>query len=89
VNIHDRVLRAMDRPSLNHRDPWYPAFFTGILEDLKVIFATKQGTTFIYPGTGTGGWESALQNTLSPGDKVIFLSSHEMNLGLYTLTQIM
>lgn len=71
VNIHDRVLRAMDRPSLNHRDPWYPPFFTGILEDLKMIFATKQGTTFIYPGTGTGGWESALQNTLSPGDKVV------------------
>lgn len=37
-----------------------------------MIFATKQGTTFIYPGTGTGGWESALQNTLSPGDKVVF-----------------
>lgn len=71
VNIHDRVLRAMDRPSLNHRDPWFPPFFSGILEDLKLIFATKEGTTFIFPGTGTGGWESALQNTLSPGDKVI------------------
>ncbi|KAK9828747.1 hypothetical protein WJX72_001909 [[Myrmecia] bisecta] len=71
VNIHDSVLRAMDRPSLNHRDPWFNAFFKDILEESKMIFKTKEGTTFIFPGTGTGGWEAALTNTLSPGDKVV------------------
>lgn len=39
-------------------------------QDLKMIFGTREGTTIIFPGTGTGGWESALTNTLSPGDKV-------------------
>lgn len=61
----------MDRPATNHRDPWFPPFFAKILEDVKLIFKTTKGKTLIYPGTGTGGWESALQNTLSPGDKVV------------------
>ena len=61
----------MDRPSQNHRDPWFAPFFKECLEDSKMIFGTKKGTPFIYPGTGTGGWESALTNTLSPGDKVV------------------
>lgn len=48
-----------------------PAFFPqSILEDTKFIFQTKEATTFIFSGTGTGGWEAALTNTLSPGDKV-------------------
>lgn len=61
----------MDRPSQNHRDPWFAPFFKKVLEDTKMIFGTKAGTPLIYPGTGTGGWESALTNTLSPGDKVV------------------
>ena len=71
VNIHDSVQRAMVQPSQNHRDPWFPPFFQEILEDCKMIFGTKEGTPFIYPGTGTGGWEVALANTLSPGDKIV------------------
>lgn len=71
VNIHEQVMRAMDRPSQNHRDPWFPPFFKQILEDTKYIFKTTAGTTFIFPGTGTGGWEVALANTLSPGDKIV------------------
>ena len=61
----------MVQPSQNHRDPWFPPFFQEILEDCKMIFGTKEGTPFIYPGTGTGGWEVALANTLSPGDKIV------------------
>jgi alanine-glyoxylate transaminase/serine-glyoxylate transaminase/serine-pyruvate transaminase len=61
----------MDRPAQNHRDPWFAPFFSSILEDTKMIYGTKEGTPFIYPGTGTGGWEVALTNTLSPGDKVV------------------
>ena len=60
----------MDIPSANHRDPWFPILFSKLLQDVKMIFGTKEATSFIYPGTGTGGWESAIQNTLSPGDKV-------------------
>lgn len=61
----------MDRPSQNHRDPWFPPFFQQILEDTKYIFKTTEGTPFIFPGTGTGGWEVGLTNTLSPGDKIV------------------
>jgi len=71
VNMHERVQKAMDRCSQNHRDPWFPKFFTGCLEDTKYLFRTTRGTPFIYPGTGTGGWEAALTNCLSPGDKVV------------------
>ena len=70
MNIHPVVQQAMDIPSANHRDPWFPILFSKLLQDVKMIFGTKEATSFIYPGTGTGGWESAIQNTLSPGDKV-------------------
>ena len=55
MNIHERVMRAMTRPSQNHRDPWFNPWFASILEESKSIFKTKEGTTFIFPGTGTGG----------------------------------
>ena len=71
VNIHSSVQQAMDRPAQNHRDPWFNPFFSSILEDCKMLFGTTKGTTFIYPGTGTGGWEVGLTNTLSPGDKIL------------------
>ena len=61
----------MDRPGSNHRDPWFPPFFAQVLEDVKFIFNTTEGSSIIYPGTGTGGWEASLQNTLSPGDKIV------------------
>eukprot|EP01026_Neomeris_dumetosa_P072576 TRINITY_DN7394_c0_g2_i4.p1 TRINITY_DN7394_c0_g2~~TRINITY_DN7394_c0_g2_i4.p1 ORF type:complete len:411 (+),score=61.90 TRINITY_DN7394_c0_g2_i4:218-1450(+) len=71
VNIHEKVIRAMNVPGQNHRDPWFNQMFIDILEDTKMIFQTKEGTPFIFPGTGTGGWEAALTNTLSSGDKVV------------------
>lgn len=71
VNIHENVLRAMHVPGQNHRDPWFAEFYKKCLEDTKFIYNSKEGTTIIFPGTGTGGWESALTNTLSPGDKVV------------------
>lgn len=55
----------------NHRDPWFAEIWKAALEEVKMIFNTKKATSFIYPGTGTGGWEAALTNTLSPGDKVV------------------
>ncbi|MDP6415278.1 MAG: aminotransferase class V-fold PLP-dependent enzyme [Gammaproteobacteria bacterium] len=69
-NVPDSVLRAMARPVIDHRGPEFPALTFGILEKLKPVFNTESNL-FIYPTSGTGGWECALLNTLSPGDKVL------------------
>lgn len=69
-NVPDRVLRAMARPVIDHRGPDFPALTVGIQEKLARVFKTAQ-PVIIYPASGTGGWESALLNTLSPGDKVL------------------
>lgn len=50
VNIHENVLRAMQVPGQNHRDPWFAEFYKKCLHDLKLIFGTKEGTTIIFPG---------------------------------------
>ncbi len=71
TNVPDRILRAMHVAMEDHRNPTFPDLVKPILEDLKKIFKTTAGQCFIYPSTGTGGWEAALTNTLSPGDKVV------------------
>ncbi|MBT73462.1 MAG: serine--glyoxylate aminotransferase [Gammaproteobacteria bacterium] len=69
-NVPDSVLRAMAQPVIDHRGPEFPELTFGILEKLRPIFNTT-GSIFIYPSSGTGGWECALLNALSPGDKVL------------------
>jgi alanine-glyoxylate transaminase/serine-glyoxylate transaminase/serine-pyruvate transaminase len=71
TNTPDRILRAMHVPNEDHRSSTFPDLVLPLLRDLKQIFKTEAGTPFIFPGTGTGGWEAALVNTLSPGDKVL------------------
>ncbi len=66
----DRILRAMDRPTIDHRGPTFQALAREVLEGLKGIFQTT-GPVIIYPASGTGAWEAALSNTLSPGDRVL------------------
>jgi len=61
----------MHRAMEDHRSSAFPELTTGLLRDLKKIFKTATGQPFIFPATGTGGWEAALVNTLSPGDRVI------------------
>jgi alanine-glyoxylate transaminase/serine-glyoxylate transaminase/serine-pyruvate transaminase len=61
----------MHVPMEDHRAPSFPKLFKPILEDLKKIFRTETGQTFVFPATGTAGWEIALTNTLNPGDKVL------------------
>ncbi len=61
----------MNVPGQNHRDPWFAAFFKEVLYGTKMLYQTKEGTPFLFPGTGTGAWEAALTNTLSPGDKIL------------------
>ena len=71
TNVPERVLRAMHRPMEDHRSSAFPELATSLLRDLKKVFKTTTGQPFIFPATGTGGWEAALVNTLSPGDRVI------------------
>jgi alanine-glyoxylate transaminase/serine-glyoxylate transaminase/serine-pyruvate transaminase len=70
TNVPDRVLRAMDFPTIDHRGPEFQMLGKKILADIKKIFQT-QSPVVIYPASGTGAWEAALVNTLSPGDQVL------------------
>jgi alanine-glyoxylate transaminase / serine-glyoxylate transaminase / serine-pyruvate transaminase len=69
-NVPDRVLRAIDAPTIDHRGPAFQSLALDILELLGPVFGTK-GPVVIYPASGTGAWEAALVNTLSPGDTVL------------------
>ncbi|MBL6946677.1 MAG: aminotransferase class V-fold PLP-dependent enzyme [Rhodospirillales bacterium] len=89
-NVPGRILRAMSAPTMDHRGPEFGKLSRGIFEDLKPIFQCK-GPIVIFPSSGTGAWEAALANTLSPGDKVLMFETghfatlwHEMatRLGL-------
>lgn len=71
TNIPLEILSAMNVNSEDHRSPIFPKLFKPVLEDLKKIFRTESGQAFVFPATGTAGWEIALTNTLSPGDKVL------------------
>jgi alanine-glyoxylate transaminase/serine-glyoxylate transaminase/serine-pyruvate transaminase len=70
-NLPFRVRQAMDVALEDHRAPDYPKFVLPLLADVKKIFQTETGHVIVFPGSGTGGWESAIANTLSPGDKVL------------------
>ena len=70
TNVPDRVLRAMDLPTIDHRGPEFRALGRRVLDGAKTVFQTE-GPVFIYPASGTGAWEAALINTLSPGDRVL------------------
>jgi alanine-glyoxylate transaminase/serine-glyoxylate transaminase/serine-pyruvate transaminase len=70
TNVPDRVLRAMDMPVIDHRGPEFARLGREVLEGCKAIFRTE-GPVVIYPSSGTGAWEAAIVNTLSPGDRVL------------------
>jgi alanine-glyoxylate transaminase / serine-glyoxylate transaminase / serine-pyruvate transaminase len=70
TNVPDRVLRAIDNPTIDHRGPEFGRLGQEILTRLKPVFRTE-GPVVIYPASGTGAWEAALVNTLSPGDRVL------------------
>jgi alanine-glyoxylate transaminase/serine-glyoxylate transaminase/serine-pyruvate transaminase len=69
-NVPDRVLRAMDRPVVDHRGPEFAAMALEVLERIRPVFGTS-GPVIIYPASGSGSAEAALVNTLSPGDRVV------------------
>jgi alanine-glyoxylate transaminase/serine-glyoxylate transaminase/serine-pyruvate transaminase len=70
TNVPDDVLRAIDRPTIDHRGPAFQQLGLKVLADLKKVFRTAQ-PVIVYPASGTGAWEAALANTLSPGDAVL------------------
>ena len=69
--IPDRVLRAMDYQVLDHRGPKFQELAKRVLEKVKTVFKTTKGQVIIFPASGSGAWEAAMANTLSPGDKVL------------------
>lgn len=69
-NVPDSILRAMSQAVVDHRGPDFPDLTLGVLDQLKPIFNTSS-PIIIYPSSGTGAWEAALVNCLSPGDKVL------------------
>src|SRR5437773_6765853 len=70
TNVPDRVLRAIDNATIDHRGPEFAVLTKSLLSGMKRVFKT-QGDVVIYPASGTGAWEAALVNTLSPGDHVL------------------
>src|ERR1700723_2707553 len=72
--LPDRVLRAMDPPIIDHRGPEFSKLARRCLDGIKTIFKTTN-PVIIYTATGTGAWEAALVNTLSPGDKVLMVET--------------
>jgi alanine-glyoxylate transaminase / serine-glyoxylate transaminase / serine-pyruvate transaminase len=72
--VPDRVLRAMDTPLIDHRGPEFAQIARRALDGIKTIFKTTN-PVIIYTATGTGAWEAALVNTLSPGDRVLMVET--------------
>ena len=70
TNVPERVLRAMAQPTIDHRGPEFQVLGRELLNDIREVFKTRRPVV-IYPASGTGAWEAALVNTLSPGDRVL------------------
>lgn len=80
TNVPQAVRLAMDITMEDQRAPDLPAFTLPLFEDLKKIFKTRDGQIFLFPSSGSGGWEAAMTNTLSPGDKVLIARFGQFSL---------
>jgi alanine-glyoxylate transaminase/serine-glyoxylate transaminase/serine-pyruvate transaminase len=79
TNIPDRVLRAMDRPIIDHRGPEFAELALEVLAGLRTVFQTS-GPVVMFPASGTGAWEAAIVNTLSPGDHVLAFETGQFSI---------
>ena len=70
TNVPDRILRAIDRPTIDHRGPEFGELTRRVLDGIKAVFKTRHPVV-VFLASGTGAWEAALVNTLSPGDRVL------------------
>ena len=84
--VPDRVLRAMDTPLIDHRGPEFSKLAKRCLDGIKTIFKTTN-PVIIYTATGTGAWEAALVNTLSPGDRVLMVETGQFATQWKTMAQ--
>ncbi len=73
-NVPDRILRAIARPTIDHRGPEFPRLMAAIADGLGPVFGTN-GPVIVFPSSGTGAWEAALVNTLRPGDKILMFET--------------
>src|SRR5881394_2455399 len=71
TNVPDRVLRAVDSATIDHRGPEFGVLGKEVLAGMKRVFKSTRSEVVIYPASGTGAWEAALVNTLSAGDRVL------------------
>src|SRR5262245_33158031 len=69
--VPERIVRARSQSIIDHRGPKFAALVGEVLTGLKAVFQSERGHPIVYPGSGTGGWEAAVVNTLSPGDRVL------------------
>ncbi len=69
--VPERVVRAMSQALIDHRGPTFAALLREVLHGLQALFRTAEGHVLLFPGSGTGGWECCIVNTLSPGDQVL------------------
>lgn len=74
TNVPDRVLRAIDHPTIDHRSADFAALGSEVLEGLRAVFQTR-GPVIVFPASGTGAWEAAIVNTLSPGERVLMFET--------------
>src|ERR1700761_1250066 len=72
--VPERVLRAMNRQIIDHRGPEFASLGEEILAGLKAVFQNS-GPVLVYPSSGTGAWEAAIVNVLSPGDRVLMVET--------------
>ena len=70
TNVPDRILRAMDRPTIDHRGPEFAALGHRVIDGMKRLIGAQSGV-YVFPASGTGAWEAALVNTLSPDDHIL------------------
>jgi alanine-glyoxylate transaminase/serine-glyoxylate transaminase/serine-pyruvate transaminase len=73
-NVPDRILRAIARPTIDHRGPEFARLTKEIADGLGPVFGTK-GSVIVFPSSGTGAWEAAIVNTLRPGDKILMFET--------------
>src|SRR5579871_4413822 len=74
TNVPDRVLQAIAMPTIDHRGPEFGELGREVIAGMKRVFQTE-GMVVIYPSSGTGAWEAALVNTMSPGDRVVMFET--------------
>lgn len=79
--VPERIVRAMSQPVIDHRGPKFAALVEACLEGLKGVFQTTRGRIILYPGSGTGAWEAAIVNTLSPGERVLAVVNGHFSTG--------